>query len=323
MKRSTTRARFVIAFAAVAALAGCGAQMPGTTAAQDALSTRDRGHARSWILPEAKHGDLLYVANVYTITIYSYPEGKLVGTLSDFYQPFGECVDAQGDVWITDSRFQEIYEYARGGTKPIRTLQDPNEQPYGCAVDPTSGNLAVANYSDSSGFEGNVVIYPKAKGRPTSYTGQSLYYYYYLGYDPDGNLFVDGQSNGNSFEFGELPKGAGAIMQILLPKNIVGPGGIQWDGKYLAVGDMTDAVIYEFSFNNSQATLEGTTPLTGAGLSIGQFGIVGASVVTPNQFFSGSGVLVYPYPAGGSATKSITNGVFYPFSAVISSAPSH
>jgi hypothetical protein len=324
MKRLTTQPRLVLAFVAAATLAGCGeAQIPGTTLGRPALSAHDRVQARSWMLPEAEHGDLLYVANVYTITVYSYPKGKLVGTLSDFYQPFGECVDAQGDVWITESKFQKIYEYPRGGTKPIHTLQDPNEQPYGCAVDPTTGNLAVANYSDASGFQGNVVVYQKAKGAPRSYTGYDLYYYYYLGYDPKGNLFVDGQSNGNSFEFGELRKGSGSIAQILLPKAIVGPGGVQWDGQYLAVGDMTDAVIYEFSFSKNYATLEGTTPLSGAGLSVGQFGIAGSSVVTPNQFFSGSGVLIYPYPAGGSPTMSITNGVFYPFSAVISSAPSH
>jgi hypothetical protein len=49
---------------------------------------------------------------------------------------------------------------------------------------------------------------------------------------------------------------------------------------------------------------------------------VGSRVVTANQFFSGYAVLVYPYPAGGAATKTITNGVFYPFSAVVSPASS-
>jgi hypothetical protein len=64
--------------------------------------------------------------------------------------------------------------------------------------------------------------------------------------------------------------------------------------------------------------------LTGAG-NVGQFGIAGSTVVTPNQFFSDSSsgaVLYYPYPAGGASTQTITKGVFYPFSAVISPAPS-
>ncbi len=72
-------------------------------------------------------------------------------------------------------------------------------------------------------------------------------------------------------------------------------------------------------FAGSKATLEGTTTLTGAG-NIGQFAIAGSTVATPDQFFSGSGVLLYPYPAGGSPSGTITKGVFYPFAAAVSPA---
>lgn len=145
---------------------------------------------------------------------------------------------------------------------------------------------------------------------------------YYLGYDSKGNLYVDGLNYGGfNFEFGELRKGGGQINPILLPQTIRFPGGIQWDGQYVAVGDNAGAVIYQFTFSGSTATLEGQTPLTGAG-NVGQFGIMGSSVVTPNQFFSSSGVLVFPYPGGGAATKTITKGVFYPFSAVVIAASS-
>jgi hypothetical protein len=310
-----------VALAALLLLAGCSVPAATPVAPQDAPLARAGGHAKSWMLSEAKHEDLLYVANVYTITVYSYPKGKLVGTLSDFYKPYGECVDASGDVWITDSSFSKIYEYAHGGTKPIHTLKDPNEEPYGCAVDPTTGDLAVANYSDTSAREGNVAIYHKAKGYPKSYTGYDFYYYFYLGYDPRGNLFIDGEYvSGLTVEFGELAKGSDVIQDFILPKRLAAPGGIEWDGDYVAVGDMAGGPIYEYSFSSKGPTLEGTTPLTGAGLEVGQFGIADSTVVTPNQFFSGSGVQVYPYPGGGSPTKSITNGVFYPFSSVVSPA---
>jgi hypothetical protein len=317
------RRHSMLGIVAMAAFAGCGAPQTSTTpfVPQNAPVAQDSGLARSWMLPEAKSEDLLYVANVYTITVYSYPQGKLVGTLKDFYTPYGECVDKTGDVYVTDGKFGKIYEYAHGGTKPIKTLGDPSFQAYGCAVDPTTGNLAVANYSDNSDREGNVAIYHKAKGFPKSYVGYGFYYYYYLGYDPKGNLYVDGLfgSYGDGFEFGELRKGGSQINPMLLPQSIRAPGGIQWDGQYLALGDNAGAVIYQFSFSGSKATLQGTTPLTGAG-NVGQFGIVGSSVVTPNQFFSGSAVLVFPYPGGGAATKTITHGVFYPFSAVVSPA---
>ena len=321
------RHRSMLGIVTIAAFAGCGAPQTAATPAvrQNAPIPRDSGHARSWMLPEAKNEALLYVSNVYTITVYSYPKGKLVGTLSDFEKPYGECVDAKGNVWVTDSSFGKIYEYAHGGTKPIHTLKDPEYEPYGCAVDPTTGDLAVANYSDASARMGDLAIYRKAKGTPKSYIGYDFYYYYYCGYDAKGNLYVDGLNDyGENFEFGELAKGGAEIKDILLPNTVRFPGGIEWDGQYVAVGDNAGEAIYRYTFSNGEATLEGTTSLTGAG-NVGQFGIVGSTVVTPNQFFSDSSsgaVLYYPYPAGGASTQTITKGVFYPFSAVISPAPS-
>ena len=71
-----------------------GSAPPSTTFTQPSANAVVRpAHARSWMLPEAKSETLLYVSNVYTITVYSYPKGKLVGTLSDFEKPYGECVD--------------------------------------------------------------------------------------------------------------------------------------------------------------------------------------------------------------------------------------
>ena len=316
----------VLALIATAAMTSCGGlqqnAIPAAPAVhRDALAAPNSERAKSWMLPEAKGEDLLYIANVYTITVYSYPKGRLVGTLKDFYTPYGECVDKTGNVYITDSKFGKIYEYAHGGTTPIHTLKDPGYEPYGCAVDPTTGNLAVANYSDASARQGNLVIYHKAKGYPKSYIGYGFYYYYYCGYDAKGNLFVDGLNYGGfNFEFGELRKGSHTIDDILLPNTVNFPGGIQWDGQYVALGDGGTS-IYQYAFSGSKATLEGTTTLTGAG-SVGQFAIANSTVATPNQFFSGSGVLLYPYPAGGSASGSITKGVFYPFAAAVSPASS-
>jgi hypothetical protein len=321
---SKMRWHSILGLVVIAAFAGCGGpQTPITPAPQqNAPAARDSGHEQSWMLPEAKSEDLIYVSNVYTITVYSYPKGKLVGTLDNFYKPYGECVDTKGNVWITDSSFGRIYEYAHGGTKPIQTLKDPEYVPYGCAVDPTTGDLAVANYSDASARQGDLAVYHKAKGTPKSYIGYEFYYYYDCGYDAKGNLYVDGLNDyGENFEFGEPAKGDGEIKDILLPNSVRAPGGIEWDGQYVAVGDNAGEAIYQYTFSSGKATLEGSTTLTGAG-NVGQFGIVGSTVVTPNQFFSesGSGVLYYPYPAGGASTQTITKGVFYPFSAVISPA---
>lgn len=126
------RPRSILLVAATASLTACAASPSAAPAAlqeQVPPVARPAMHGGSWMLPEAKRDDLLYVNNVYTITVYSYPHGKLVGTLSDFYKPFGDCADSKGDVYITDSSFGATYVYAHGGTKPIRTLKDPNYHP--------------------------------------------------------------------------------------------------------------------------------------------------------------------------------------------------
>jgi hypothetical protein len=270
----------------------------------------------SWMASEAKSEDLMYVSNVSSVTVYSYPAGKFVGTLAGLYHTHGGCVDAAGDVYITGS--SQIIEFAHGGTTPLKILKDPLYDPESCSVDPTTGDLAVTNYDTSSGFPGNVAVYRKARGIPRSFIGYSFYYYYFCGYDGSGNLYVDGQDNGGeNFEFGELPKNGRAIQPSTLDENIVAPGGIQWDGQYLVVGDQSDPVLYQFAMSKGGGTLAGTVQL-GSAQTVREFWIQGSSVVAPNYLSNTSNVLVYAYPAGGSPTKTITDEIDYPTAAVVS-----
>ncbi|MGA9275093.1 MAG: hypothetical protein WBV67_16560, partial [Candidatus Cybelea sp.] len=66
----------------------------------------------SWMLPEAVSEDLLYVTNYSTVMVFTYPAGKHVGTLKGFYSNVGECVDANGDVFVTNFKPVAVYEYA-------------------------------------------------------------------------------------------------------------------------------------------------------------------------------------------------------------------
>jgi hypothetical protein len=78
------------------------------------------------MLPEAKHENLLYVSNGNSsVTVFSYRHRVLVGTLTGFTYPAGECSDVAGDVFITDYSANTITEYAHGAAQPLRTLQDP------------------------------------------------------------------------------------------------------------------------------------------------------------------------------------------------------
>jgi hypothetical protein len=149
-------------------LAGCGGSQPpigapGAMPQSRAVATHaDRG--KSWMLPEAKKSDLLYVTNGdYGVLVYAYPRVRLVGTLSGFEGLDGLCADKAGDIFIPSAGLAEIFEYAHGGTSPIATLSDQDGEAHACSVDPTTGNLAVTNIDSLSGSGGgNIAIYAHA-----------------------------------------------------------------------------------------------------------------------------------------------------------------
>jgi hypothetical protein len=271
--------------------------------------------------PQARSGDLLYVSDTDTseVYVYSYPSDKLVGALKDFRDPGGECVDKSGDVFITNTGDDEILEFAHGGTTPLATLSDPGYFPFGCSVDPTSGNLAVANNFASSGSgQGNVVVYTHAKGKPKGdYTDPNINQMLLCGYDDKGNLFVDGFTKGSGFAFAELRSGSTTFTNITLNQSIGSPGGVQWDGKHVAVGDQSTNIVYQFSISGKKGTKAGSTPLTGAA-EVVQFWIAGSKLIGPDA--GASDVGIWNYPAGGSATKKIT-GLYIPLGATLSKAP--
>ncbi|MGB8907569.1 MAG: hypothetical protein WCC84_02345 [Candidatus Cybelea sp.] len=66
---------------------------------------------------------------------------------------------------------------AHGGGRPIATLEDRGQAPFGCAVGPTSGDLAVSNFESDSGGPGRISIYKNAKVKPATYPdpGEFLY----------------------------------------------------------------------------------------------------------------------------------------------------
>ena len=117
------------------------------------------------------------------------------GTLSNPEYANGDCVDNAGNVFVVNFGTSsggggDVVEYAHGGTTPIKTLTYPNAYLNGCAVDPTTGNLAVTDYRPSNGNrgKGGVLIYPSASGTPTKYVDPGMADYGYCAYDSAGNL---------------------------------------------------------------------------------------------------------------------------------------
>lgn len=265
------------------------------------------------MLPEAKTDDLLYVTNVYTVTVYTYPSGKHVGTIKLPARPELDCSDSVGDVFVGDGDI--VYEYAHGGKKPIATFTDSGYLAAGCASDPTTGNLAVA--WDEGFSNGYIDVYPGAKGSPVTYSYGNLLPDQ-CGYDNKGNLYADGIVEDVGIEFVELPKGASSLQALSLNQSFGGPGSVQWDGKYLAIGDDSTNEIYRFMISGSSGTLEGSTSLGGLKEDVVQWWIQGKTVIGAEG--EPSNIFYWDYPTGGNPTKDITKAVFAPAGVTVSLA---
>jgi hypothetical protein len=314
------------ASASVVAFAGCAAgghnfqgTLPtGSSASVEAGSALSTHPTAPWMSPDAKAMNLVYISDQGTqdVYAYSYPQGKLEGTLTGFTFPAGECSNKAGDIFISNSFANNIIEYAHGGTSPIATLSIPNYYPSGCSVDPATGNLAVANYQFSTKGSGTISIFPSSTGVPMQYTDPHIFHMYFCGYDNKSNLFVDGTTKKGAFAFAELPVGSAKFTDIVLNKPIASPGNVQWDGTYVAVGDQLGGIIYQFTIANKKGTAKGSTPLTGSGQVV-QYWIQTPNVVAPTANSSDAGI--WKYPAGGNPVKTIT-GFSDPIGATVSVA---
>jgi DNA-binding beta-propeller fold protein YncE len=305
MKHLNSIARSTGALAAAALLTGCaGNSLQSPPVASPAARSLAAG--ASWMDPDAKKGALLYASDsaADVVKVFSYPRGKLVGTLTGFQTPQGMCVDKVGHVFITNSGAAQILKYAHGGTTPVATIADPNEHPIGCAISPVNGDLAATNIFDDTYSNGSLSVYRRARGTPKNYTDPQMIADYFCGYDAKGNLFVDGTKPASfAFAFAELPRGGKSLQNVTLSQTIGGPGGVQWDGEYVAIADQEAPVIYQFTVSGSVGTKVGETQTHGSS-DVVQFFIEGNTVVGPNA--TSGQVMYWPYPAGGEQTKIIS-----------------
>ncbi|HEY2476352.1 MAG TPA: hypothetical protein VGI19_16315, partial [Candidatus Cybelea sp.] len=162
---------YLVAFLAIVPSA-CGAGSPGS---QSFLGTP---RLQSSMAPSAQTvKELLYVSDGirYTVHVFNYQTGATLGTLRGFGNPSGECVDANGDVYIGSGSLNLIVEYAHGGNTPLQTLY-LDGSPIACSISP-KGDLAVANGRTPSGG-GDVDIFRYASGGPSPYANASCYTLY-------------------------------------------------------------------------------------------------------------------------------------------------
>lgn len=312
-----TRLRVLsISIAAAAALAGCSA---AGTAPVQSLQTGSQVDAQP-IVPDAT-GNLLYVAdlNNNAVYVYTYPGGVLQRTLTGFQGSHGECVDAAGDVFVTNGGKSQVLEYRHGGRRPIQRFSDPNYFTLECAVNPVNGDLAVAGDFEGSGMP-SVAIYKKAqRGTPTLVTTPNVVRMYFIGYDAKGNLFVDGTDQHTGFELAEIPADGSPAKAITLNHSIYLPGAVQWDGHHLAIGDQASlygpSKILQFDITDNKGIMAGETDLTDS-CDVLQFWIHGDKVVAGN--ICSPTVQFFRYPQGGASIKTLSGPLSEPLGVAVS-----
>jgi hypothetical protein len=290
------------------------------------------GAAKSWMSPDAKDQNLIYVSDssTYGVYAYSFPDGRLVGTLTNQNNPAGLCTDGVGDVFVTQLYGHQILEYAHGGTTPIETLSDPGYEPGACSIDPKTGNLAVANVVSDRLTQGNLLVYPNASGTPTLYSlpgGSSGSWLSVngVGYDNASNAYFAGSCN-SAFCAGVLPAGSGNTENITLNMSPKSPGTVQWDGFDMTFDDQSDGTVYSYRFSGTTGTkyrsqrLSRSSDVDGSWIFVYQlphknFGRY--LVLAPQQYRGG--VFLYHYGAGPhEKAKRLANRVAQPFGSTFS-----
>jgi hypothetical protein len=315
MRMSRLLDRTVPSLCAAMLLAGCGGAQslistPGTSQQTSAVAARaDRGG--SWMLPEAKGENLMYVSDVGMegVVVYAYrrPQYKYVGFLLGLATPDGECVDKAQNIYVAESSVNgggAVFEYRHGETTPINIL-GVDGFAENCAVDLTTGNLAVIAYK--TGGSGAIFLFKKARGKPVVYTDNG-FNMYACAYDAKGDLFVDGFVESIGVQITEMPKGSTQFRNITLNQSLSTVGNLQWARGRLAVGDAYQPVIYRFDIAGSEGTEVGSTPLSGSEPTIAQFFIAADRVIVPTEPQDYGGyVKIYHYPAGGNASRTLSN----------------
>jgi hypothetical protein len=247
-----------------------------------------------------RNGFYQYVSNYGNgILEFDYPKGDAsIGSIG--VSAAGECTrNGKGTFWVASS---ELEEFKVGGTSPIKVLEPGGGV---CAIDPATGDIATST-------SGGVVIFRHGRGKGKVY-GSNLTEAYFDGYDNSGDLFVDGFNSDGAVVLAELPKRSKTFETIMLANSVLFPGAVQWDGRYLTVGDQESHAIYQYTVSGTTATLEGTVSLNGSSDCV-QTWIAKSVVFCPDA--GNEDVEVYKYPAGGSPIATLTGSFYLPLAAV-------
>jgi hypothetical protein len=236
----------------------------GSVPAQHRLSRK------SWISPNYHKRALIYASDytLGTVDIYDYATTKEIGQITGLDYPYGQCVDKAHNVYVVDFGTAGIYEYSHGAINYFNYANDNYGYPIGCAVNPTNGDVAVANFQGFNYTTGGIVVFKGGlKGKQKFYTQPSLYYAWPPGYDGNGNLFVEGYDESETATALEKLPHDGKNLKILTGVSFGYPAGVQGDGDTILAADQGyngsfTTAIYKLSTSGSTAHVTHTSVLT-------------------------------------------------------------
>lgn len=185
---------------------------------------------------------VVYVTS-YNNSVYIYdqkhnaktPCGQITGVTN----PQGLFVDKSGNLWVAISgncktQFSSVFEFAPGGTSPVKTLEDPDGSATDVAVDNSSGTVYVTNFFDytqgcASGNNGTVEVYANGSTTPTStLSDPNMTYAFNDAVDKKGNLYVTylhASSISGTGRIDEWPSGSTSPTDLGI--TLQAPGGIE------------------------------------------------------------------------------------------------
>jgi hypothetical protein len=242
-----------------------------------------------------------------TLDRYTFPGGVFRSSITGLNEPQGLCAQNHTSAWLADTGNSNLLHYGVGGhILAGGTLSDPNQYPVGCSVFGTT--LAVSNIVSTSGGNGSVTIFANGSGSGTNYAVSNLARVYFIGYDPQGNLFVDGSDANGVFGLAELVSGGSAFTPLTLVNATINfPGTVQYAHGKLVIGDQSGSaghsILYQATVSNGTATVMGSTQLNSAVDAV-QVWISGTRVVVPDA--GSANVQYYSYPAGGTPITTIS-----------------
>lgn len=288
---------------AVAFIAGCSAQNVAAPLPQVAMQARAHSAPqRSRIESGTSTGDLVYLAAGGQVQIRSYPAGKYLGRLSNVKHPIALCSDTSGNVWVVDVALKRsnVLKYAHDGTTPTMRLQLEGHGS-ACAVDPSTGNLAVGTRN------AKVAVWANGQAAPTLYSTRAFFKNVQtLSYDGSGNLYM---RSFDSHESGAwLAKGGSTVEKFDVAKL----GSYGWDGQYFLIGPANGFAepMKRYDLSGGKGTVVGQIRLKECATSYmpSSFSVAGSALAVSCGLDETNSLNYYNYPQGGKPIETTNAG---------------